>query len=176
MGGCQNYGPFLGPWYNTAPSLYGTQNGTLILTTTHVKTRVSAPFVGARQNEPLRCAWTAVSHGEGKLATKRSASGFIWSTYIGTYLLVYIYICIYTYDVVYIHICIYFNTYLYIYIYIFCEFVSCIVLSRYLLQHLATWIPYSRRHWFVARAAAIEFHGFLDDQGVPYGLPNALNG
>ena len=27
MGGCQNYGPFLGPWYNTAPTIHGTQKG-----------------------------------------------------------------------------------------------------------------------------------------------------
>ena len=36
MGGCQNYGPFLGPYYNTAPNIYGTQKGTIILTTTHI--------------------------------------------------------------------------------------------------------------------------------------------
>ena len=24
MGGCQNYGPFWGPYYNTAPIIYGT--------------------------------------------------------------------------------------------------------------------------------------------------------
>ena len=36
MGSCQNYGPFLGPCYNTAPNIYGAQKWTLILTTTHV--------------------------------------------------------------------------------------------------------------------------------------------
>ena len=35
MGGCQNNGPFLGPCYNTAPSIKGTQKGTVILTATH---------------------------------------------------------------------------------------------------------------------------------------------
>ena len=35
MGGCQNYGPFLGPYYSTTPNIYGAQTGTLILTTTH---------------------------------------------------------------------------------------------------------------------------------------------
>ena len=35
MGGCQNYGPFLGPEYSTAPIIQGTPTGTLILTTTH---------------------------------------------------------------------------------------------------------------------------------------------
>ena len=41
MGGCQNYGPFLGPYYNTAPNIYGTQKGTIILTTTHMKESLS---------------------------------------------------------------------------------------------------------------------------------------
>ena len=36
MDGCQNQGPFLGPYYNTAPNIQGTQKGTLILTTTHM--------------------------------------------------------------------------------------------------------------------------------------------
>ena len=30
-------GPFFGPWYHTAPSIWGTQKGTIILTTTHIK-------------------------------------------------------------------------------------------------------------------------------------------
>ena len=39
MGGCHNYGPFLGPYYNTAPNISifkGTQKRTTILTTTHI--------------------------------------------------------------------------------------------------------------------------------------------
>ena len=28
MVGCQNYGPFLDPYYNTAPNIEGTQKGT----------------------------------------------------------------------------------------------------------------------------------------------------
>ena len=45
MGGCQNYGPFLCPYYNTAPFIQGTQkrdhnfdnhpNGSRTLLTTH---------------------------------------------------------------------------------------------------------------------------------------------
>ena len=35
-GSCQNYCPFMGPQYNTAPSIWGTQKGTIILTTTHM--------------------------------------------------------------------------------------------------------------------------------------------
>ena len=33
-GGCQNYGPFSDPCYNTAPNIKGTQKGIIILTTT----------------------------------------------------------------------------------------------------------------------------------------------
>ena len=36
LGGCQNYGPFLGPCYNTAPNIQGTQKGTMILTITYL--------------------------------------------------------------------------------------------------------------------------------------------
>ena len=36
MDGYQNYGPFLDPYFNTAPNIQGTQKGTLILTTTHM--------------------------------------------------------------------------------------------------------------------------------------------
>ena len=40
LGGCQNSGPFWGPYYNTAPIIYGPQKGTLILTTTHLGARL----------------------------------------------------------------------------------------------------------------------------------------
>ena len=36
VGGCQNYGPFLDPYYNTAPNIKGTQERTINLTTTLV--------------------------------------------------------------------------------------------------------------------------------------------
>ena len=36
MGGCQTYGPFLDPYYNTAPNILGTQKGTIILTSTQM--------------------------------------------------------------------------------------------------------------------------------------------
>ena len=36
MGGCQNYGPLLGPYYNTANIILGTQTGPTILRTTHM--------------------------------------------------------------------------------------------------------------------------------------------
>ena len=36
MGGCQNYGPFLGPLNIRGRIIIGTQKGTIILTTTHI--------------------------------------------------------------------------------------------------------------------------------------------
>ena len=36
VGDCQNFGPFLDPYYNTAPNIEGTQKGAIILTTTHM--------------------------------------------------------------------------------------------------------------------------------------------
>ena len=36
MGGCQNYGPFLGTLNNRCRIIIGTEKGTLILTTTHI--------------------------------------------------------------------------------------------------------------------------------------------
>ena len=41
MGGCQNYGPFLGNLNIRCPIIIGIQKGTIILTTTHMDTRVS---------------------------------------------------------------------------------------------------------------------------------------
>ena len=43
MGGCQNYGPFVGPYYNTGPN-------TGILTTSHIphKTRILVQGLGCR--------------------------------------------------------------------------------------------------------------------------------
>ena len=37
VGGCQKYRPSLGPYYDTAPNIQGTQKGTIILTATHVR-------------------------------------------------------------------------------------------------------------------------------------------
>ena len=36
MGGCQNYGPFLGTLNIRCHTILGTQKGTIILTTTHI--------------------------------------------------------------------------------------------------------------------------------------------
>ena len=43
MGGCQNYGPFLGTLHIRCRTIIRTQEGTIILTTTHV---VSADGIG----------------------------------------------------------------------------------------------------------------------------------
>ena len=40
MGGCQNYGPFLGTLNIRGRIIIGTQKGTIILTTTHIGFRV----------------------------------------------------------------------------------------------------------------------------------------
>ena len=37
MAGCQNYGQNLCPYYNTAPNIKGTQEGTIILTATYIQ-------------------------------------------------------------------------------------------------------------------------------------------
>ena len=36
LGGCQSSGPFLDPYCNTAPSIYGTPKGIIVLTPTHM--------------------------------------------------------------------------------------------------------------------------------------------
>ena len=43
MGGCQNYGPFLGTLNNRCRIIIGTQKGTLILTTTNIETIARNP-------------------------------------------------------------------------------------------------------------------------------------
>ena len=45
MGGCQNYGPSLDPYYYTSPNIWGTQKGTILLTTTHMMTVLHFYFV-----------------------------------------------------------------------------------------------------------------------------------
>ena len=45
MGGCQNCGPFLGTSHNTAPSIWGTQKGTIVLTPTHISDILVDPRV-----------------------------------------------------------------------------------------------------------------------------------
>ena len=42
MGGCQNYGSFLGTLNNRCRIITGTQKGTIILTTTHIDIRKSS--------------------------------------------------------------------------------------------------------------------------------------
>ena len=37
MGGCQNYGRFLDPYYDAVPDIQGTPKRIIILTATHIK-------------------------------------------------------------------------------------------------------------------------------------------
>ena len=62
VGGCQHYGLFVSPSYNTAPSIWGTQERTTILTATQVNTglcsREAAKTVevnGRQLEEALSC-------------------------------------------------------------------------------------------------------------------------
>ena len=43
LGGCQNYGPFLGTLNIRCRIIIGTQKGTIILTTTHLQAEPSRP-------------------------------------------------------------------------------------------------------------------------------------
>ena len=52
MGGCQNDGPFLDPYYITKPNIQGYQNGTLILGTTHIG--VLRGVLGGLDSSPYR--------------------------------------------------------------------------------------------------------------------------
>ena len=45
MGGCQNYGPFLGTLNIRGRTIMGTQKGTIILTTTHMDPPLGEQFV-----------------------------------------------------------------------------------------------------------------------------------
>ena len=60
MGDCQNYGPFSGPQDNTAPSMWGTQKGTLILTTTHMSSVLRATVAGVCRRWHSAQKWVAV--------------------------------------------------------------------------------------------------------------------
>ena len=50
MGGCQNYGPFLGPKIRCR-MIIGTQKGTIILTTTHIITGFYRGYIGYNGKE-----------------------------------------------------------------------------------------------------------------------------
>ena len=46
MGGCQNYGPFLGTLNMRGRTIMGTQKGTIILTTTHMSSGLDLGWGG----------------------------------------------------------------------------------------------------------------------------------
>ena len=61
IGGSQNYGAFLGPYYSTAPNIEGTQKGTTFLTTTHINIPIYPVFYllkgGYNVEAPLVRVW-----------------------------------------------------------------------------------------------------------------------
>ena len=48
MGGCQKFGLFLDPYYNTAPNIQGTPKGNIILPTTHIWSPESSCLIVAQ--------------------------------------------------------------------------------------------------------------------------------
>ena len=57
MGGCQNYGPFLGTLNIKGRIIIGTQKGTIILTTTHIGFKdkgLGFPQIGSLDNWVIR--------------------------------------------------------------------------------------------------------------------------
>ena len=61
MGGYQNYGPFLDPYYNT-----GTQKGTIMLTTTHMAVCFLAAAAAALETAGCRTASGSGSYNSNK--------------------------------------------------------------------------------------------------------------
>ena len=57
MGNCQNYGPFLGPYYNTGPNL-GDPKGTIILTIPHIGFGVVGLLRGLQGVEGIQKAFS----------------------------------------------------------------------------------------------------------------------
>ena len=53
--GCQNYGPFLGTLNIRCCIVMGTQQGTIILTATHMANHEASPFHAKRDAVHLRC-------------------------------------------------------------------------------------------------------------------------
>ena len=71
-GGCQNYGPFLDPHYNTAPNLQslGYPKGNIILTIT-----LMSPFP---EGQSLEVSYKGLDPMQGRLQDKRTLT-FIFS-------------------------------------------------------------------------------------------------
>ena len=101
MGGCQNYGPFLGPQYSRAPSISGTQKKTIVLTTTHI---VLFLF-GASQPLESRCGASLVGHPRAGYRTSAGAMAMAGGRTTGAYGLGqgFLYIHVYKYMYAYMH-------------------------------------------------------------------------
>ena len=78
MGGCQNYSPFLGTLNITCRPILGTQKGTIVLTTTHIKkARKQTGCLGFNFLNPRKCPSTlnssgTFSHTEPSVQLKRT--------------------------------------------------------------------------------------------------------
>ena len=57
VGGCQNYGPFLGTLNIRCRIITGTQKGTIILTTTQVSADLLALELSTLGKQPTCCPW-----------------------------------------------------------------------------------------------------------------------
>ena len=55
MGSCQNYGPFLGTLNNRCRTIIGTQQGTIILTTTQIARTLKPSSLGVSSPKPYLC-------------------------------------------------------------------------------------------------------------------------
>ena len=69
VGGCQNYGPFLGTLNNRCRTILRTQKGTIILTTTHVRLireKVCGPLQTEIRNQDSRARFTLSQLGHSQ--------------------------------------------------------------------------------------------------------------
>ena len=65
VGGCQNYGPLLGPYYNTGPNTgpnLGDPKRTIILTIPHVWFRIEAQVLGVQIPTQDCCSYLGTQH------------------------------------------------------------------------------------------------------------------
>ena len=57
IGGCQNYGPFLGTLNIRCRTILGTEKGTIILTTAHINCPKQARAIDKAQNSAVGLCW-----------------------------------------------------------------------------------------------------------------------
>ena len=74
MGGCQNYGPFLGALNIRCRIIIGTQKGITILTTTHIIPIY--PYIPLKRFLTGGCLGSHHSFGKGAFLLQRAEIGF----------------------------------------------------------------------------------------------------